>query len=299
MKNTRRTMPPARWLYVFEAAAKHENFTKAAEETFVTQAAVSKTIKSLEAFLDCQLFARHGRTVKLTPQGKDLYQRVHSAFDYIEDACRRLRTTQTTATVTILANTAVSHYYLGPKLRQFAAAHPHIAVRLISSDREQDWLDSEFDLAVVYDDAYRMIWELHPLLEETLYPVASRQWLIKQKLLNQLPLTTDEILALPILEYERKAANWNNFASWLSWIGEDKRDLQASQIYSNYDLAVAAMQAGEGIVLISEQLSPTDSEDFIPISDQVMQSDKAYYLGHPQGQNLSLEAQTLKNFLLQ
>ena len=91
LKKHRYALPPLRMLAVFEAAAQFENFTTAAEHLFVTQAAVSKTIQSLEANLGCALFNRTGRTIKLTHEGYELYERTQSALDYLEEGCQKIR----------------------------------------------------------------------------------------------------------------------------------------------------------------------------------------------------------------
>lgn len=302
MNSHRKPMPPIRWLYVFEAAARYENFTKAAQATFVTQAAISKTIKSLEDNLQCQLFTRHGRTVKLTQAGRDLYERTRSAFDYLEDGCSRLRADSTQKPVTILANSAVSHYWLGPLLRQYSAANPDSSVRLISSDRKQDWIDGDHDLAILYDDVQRLTWQLHHLFDEGLYPAASSSFVEQQALTQQLPLSIEQLLALPILDYERKEANWNNFTSWVNRTTDENKTptYKATQIYSNYDLAVEAMLDDKGVTLISQHLAPANHKglSITQLSDDIMYSGRAYYLGYPNNSKLSAEALSLKAFLL-
>jgi len=87
-------LPPLSSLRAFEAAARHLSFTKAAEELFVTQSAVSRQIRLLEEFLDLQLFERKHRAVVLTAEGERYRRDVTGAFSQVDIATRRLRRKQ-------------------------------------------------------------------------------------------------------------------------------------------------------------------------------------------------------------
>ena len=85
-----RRLPPLNALKAFEAAARHLSFTKAAEELFVTQAAVSHQIKALEEFLSMKLFLRRNRTLLLTEEGQAYFLELKDIFKNLQEATERL-----------------------------------------------------------------------------------------------------------------------------------------------------------------------------------------------------------------
>ena len=96
-----RRLPPLNALRAFEAAARHLSFTRAADELFVTQAAISHQVKALEAHLGVQLFRRLNRGLMLTEQGQAYLPPVRRAFDLIQDATSRVMETDENGTLTV------------------------------------------------------------------------------------------------------------------------------------------------------------------------------------------------------
>ncbi len=84
-------LPPLNALRVFDAAARHLSFTRAADELFVTQAAVSHQIKSLEDFLGLKLFRRRNRSLLLTEEGQSYFQDIKEIFSQLTEATRKLQ----------------------------------------------------------------------------------------------------------------------------------------------------------------------------------------------------------------
>jgi DNA-binding transcriptional LysR family regulator len=267
----------------------------------VTQAAVSKTIQALEENLGCALFTRSGRTIALTPKGQELYERTRSALDYLEEGCARIRAGQDETSITIVANTAVSHFWLAPRLRRYSAYAPSASVRLITSDREQDLIDIEHDVAILYGYENRLGWNQVRLFTEELVPVAKRSFLAENNLSGQLPLSPETIATLPVLDYDLRDAGWINFSSWLAWSGAPNNSNDVHRVFSNYDLAIDAMLDGQGIALASRKLlmELLLNEDVVEVSDQQFRTDRAYFLGFRSGRELRPEAQKLHQWLLQ
>ena len=87
----RRTLPPTNSLVVFEAAARHMNFTRAAEELSVTQSAVSRQVQLLEDFLGTTLFQRHARGLQLTREGERLHRAVSMGLEHIANVAADIR----------------------------------------------------------------------------------------------------------------------------------------------------------------------------------------------------------------
>lgn len=300
MKKYRYALPPLRMLSVFEAAARFENFTTAANTLCVTQAAVSKTVQALEADLGCSLFVRSGRNIRLTLQGQELYEKTRSALNYLEESCTRIRVGRNEVSTTIIANTAVSHYWLASRLREYSLYAPSSSVRLVISDKDQDFFDVENGLAVLYGHKNRIGWEQTKLFDEEVFPVATKAFLEKHGLSDRLPLEPSEIAQLPMLDYDLCEINWIDFRRWLEWTGVTPGIYQPHRVFSSYVLAVDAMLAGEGFVLGSSSLLPEDlmNNDVVALSDRRFLTGRGYFLGFQSGAKLDDETQKLFQWLV-
>ncbi len=123
-------LPPLNALRVFDAAARHLSFTRAADELFVTQAAVSHQIKSLEDFLGLKLFRRRNRSLLLTEEGQSYFQDIKEIFSQLTEATRKLqaRSAKGALTVSLLPSFAIQ--WLVPRLSSFNSTYPGIDVRI-------------------------------------------------------------------------------------------------------------------------------------------------------------------------
>lgn len=142
-----RKLPPLTAVRVFEAAARHENFTIAAAELGMTQAAVSYQIKLLEERLGQPLFVRANRRVQLTDAGRTAAAQVSRAFDGIDAAFARLRA-EDEGMLTISTSHTFANTWFAWRLGGFQMAHPDMAVRLLASDALADFVTDDVDVAV-------------------------------------------------------------------------------------------------------------------------------------------------------
>src|SRR5512139_1216140 len=120
----------------FRAAARHLSFTRAAQELFVTQPAVSREIRTLEAQLGRPLFRRVNRALQLTPAGQELYAAVDEALALIEAATARVVGVGQSLSVT--TTVALASTWLVPRLPRFAQLHPEIDMRFVASNDAVD-----------------------------------------------------------------------------------------------------------------------------------------------------------------
>ena len=161
-------------LAAFEAAARHQNFAHAADELHLTASAVSHHVRKLEARLGVQLFQRHARGVALTAEGRRLADAAGSALADMEDALRALRAPRADqqrvriATLHSLANT-----WLMPRLPRFAAAHPEIRLGVETEVALTRFDAGGPDLALRHGEGHWPGLTAHPLMDETLFPVAA------------------------------------------------------------------------------------------------------------------------------
>lgn len=142
-----RHLPPLPAVRVFEAAARHENFTQAAAELGMTQAAVSYQIKLLEERLGVPLFVRSRRRVGLTDAGRTAAAQVSRAFDTLDSAFARLRA-EDEGMLTISTSQTFANTWFAWRLGGFQMAHPDMAVRLLATDALTDFATDEVDVAV-------------------------------------------------------------------------------------------------------------------------------------------------------
>lgn len=143
----RPNLPPLTAVRAFEAAARHQSFTKAAEELGMTQAAVSYQVKVLEDRLGKPLFLRMPKKVELSETGRRLAPAVAAAFQGLHAAFAELKDTDD-AVLSITAVHTFATNWLVPRFGAFQQLHPEIAVRMDLSSRTVDFTREEFDLGI-------------------------------------------------------------------------------------------------------------------------------------------------------
>jgi LysR family glycine cleavage system transcriptional activator len=142
-----RQLPSLNALRAFEAAARHMSFTRAAEELHVTQAAVSRQIKSLETYLKVSLFRRLPRKLEITPEGMAYVPYLREAFDSIENATRRIVRGETRSVLTVSVLPTLAIHWVIPNLHEFNELYPEIEIHFATSINPVDF-NSEIDMAI-------------------------------------------------------------------------------------------------------------------------------------------------------
>lgn len=140
-------LPPLAAVRAFEAAARLLNFTEAARELAMTQAAVSYQIKLLEERVGTPLFERVGRRVELTPQGQALAATVIRAFDEMRGGFSAL-SADNAAVLTVSCSNSFAHLWLAPRIGRFQMRQPDLAVRIHASNALADLARERIDIAV-------------------------------------------------------------------------------------------------------------------------------------------------------
>src|SRR2546427_9642975 len=124
-----RQLPPLNALRAFEAAARSQSFTRAAEELCVTQGAVSHQVKALEATLGVKLFNRVRQRLVITEAGREYLAVVRDALDRIAVGTERLVLRQTSGVLTVSTSPDFAAKWLVHRLGRFSEGHPHIYLR--------------------------------------------------------------------------------------------------------------------------------------------------------------------------
>ena len=300
MKHFRRRVPSLDALVFFEAAGRHTSFTAAAAELFVTQAAVSKRIKELEAHLDLQLFHREGRGLSLTDAGRRLYERTAMALEYLDDAIAS-ETDAAGEVVQIAANSAISLFWLGPKLREIGLESEAGAIRLLTSDRLRDLIGPDNDLAVTYGHGDIPGWESTPLFSEELVPVAHPDYLPGLGLASDSGLQDlGQVRNIVLLDYQRLAPDWVNWKVWIDKLGVRELTETPRRRCPSYARAIGEAIAGQGIALGSRGLidRELDAGHLATVGALSLRTGRGYFLSLPSHKKTSVAAAHLKRALL-
>lgn len=238
-----RPIPPLLSLRVFEAAARHLSFTKAAQELHITQSAVSHHVKKLEAELGRALFERHARAVALTAAGQAYYEKTHAAFELLRHGTNEIRSPQHACgplSVGLLASFATR--WLAPRLGAFHAAHPEIALRLRPDIALSDIAQGEVDVAIRYGQGSWPGLQARKLMAERLAPVCAPQLIAGP----DAPKAPADLLRFPILaSYSAKPFEWT---TWSSRFGLNMDHARAVPLH-DYNIVVEAAIAGQGIAM--------------------------------------------------
>lgn len=186
-------LPPIASLRAFEAAARHMNFTRAAEELAITQAAVSYQIRLLEERLGTSLFVREPRRLLLTETGAELAASLRDAFDRMRATFESFHE-RAQSVLSLSVSQTFAANWLVPRLGSFQVENPSIAVRVEASDRLVDFSREKFDAAVRSGKGEWVGLAAHRLFSLTFTPICTPSLLAragpikKPKDLMHLPL---------------------------------------------------------------------------------------------------------------
>ncbi|MBS9432398.1 transcriptional regulator GcvA [Photorhabdus hainanensis] len=266
-------LPPLNALRVFDAAARHLSFTKAAEELFVTQAAVSHQMKSLEDFLGLKLFRRRNRSLLLTEEGQSYYLDIKEIFTAINEATRKLQARSAKGALTVSLSPSFAIQWLVPRLSSFNLAYPGIDVRIQAVDREEDKLADDVDVAIFYGRGNWPGLRTDRLYAEYLLPVCSPSLLTGDN-----PLKTPADLARHTLLHDSSRRDWQAYVRQLDM--QQQINVQQGPIFSHSAMVIQAAVHGQGIALANNVMARTEIDAgrlVCPFND-VLVSKNAFYL---------------------
>ncbi|MCC8373827.1 MULTISPECIES: transcriptional regulator GcvA [Photorhabdus] len=266
-------LPPLNALRVFDAAARHLSFTKAAEELFVTQAAVSHQMKSLEDFLGLKLFRRRNRSLLLTEEGQSYYLDIKEIFTAINEATRKLQARSAKGALTVSLSPSFAIQWLVPRLSSFNLAYPGIDVRIQAVDREEDKLADDVDVAIFYGRGNWPGLRTDRLYAEYLLPVCSPSLLTGEN-----PLKTPADLARHTLLHDSSRRDWQAYVRQLDM--QQQINVQQGPIFSHSAMVIQAAVHGQGIALANNVMARTEIDAgrlVCPFND-VLVSKNAFYL---------------------
>jgi LysR family glycine cleavage system transcriptional activator len=248
MHAKRYNLPHLAFFQGFEAAARALSFTKAAEELFITQSAVSRQIKALEDNLGLKLFERRPRSLTLTENGQALYRIATDVLDRLQSATDQLRAETRARQLSITTTTGFASLWLIPRLRRFTALHPDIDVRISATTDALNLERSLIDLAIRYCKPESVPEGAVRLFGEEMIPVCSRA-LLREK---TRPLKRPQDLAYHTLlhfDYAGAEAIYMDWGTWLTALGIGELKSAGALHFSQYEQMIQAAISGQGVAL--------------------------------------------------
>ena len=251
-----RRLPPLNALRAFEAAARHLSFTKAAEELYVTQAAVSHQVKALEAALGVQLFRRLNRRLMLTDAGQLYLPALTEAFDAIDAATGRLRADENAGSLTVSVANSLAAKWLLPRLPRFRERHPEIDVEVSAADRLVDFGRDNVDMGIRYGLGNYPGLKVDPLMEDTVFPVCSPQLVDGPPVLR----APEDLRHHTLLHDDVGPGQAPDWRHWLTAAGVTGVNPERGPRYSHSSLVLQAAIDGQGVALGRSSLVSLDLE---------------------------------------
>jgi DNA-binding transcriptional LysR family regulator len=273
-------LPPLDLIQGFEAAARNLSFTKAAEELFITQSAVSRQIRGLEEHLGIALFERRHRALALTEEGRALYSAATELLERLQSVTDRLRADGAAPHLTVTTTNGFASLWLIPRLRGFTALNPDVDVRISASYKLVALERSLVDVAVRLCRAEDAPEGSICLFGEQLFPICSPALVAE----GPHPLRSPADLAHHTLLHMDGAGGYFDWSTWLAAEGFADLRPAASLRFDGYDQMISAALSGQGVAMgINHLVQGLVAEGRLvaPFPNSV-EGSRAYYVVHSQ-----------------
>ena len=242
-----------RWLNnlaCFEVAARHQSYSKAADELYISQAAVSQQMRQLESNLNVKLFARQAKKMVLTEAGQTLFSACQKGFAELIHGLNQVEEAPLDGELTVSSTQAFCALWLVPNLFAFFRQNPGININVQGSNRIEELHESQIDVAIRFSTSSSQLKDdslvVEKIDENAVYPVCSAAFQAQNNL-----NTADDFKAMRLfsLAYENKV-DWE---SWFEHAGVETAvgKLKKTEVTSS-DLALSAVLAGHGMMLASD-----------------------------------------------
>ena len=240
-------------LVCFEVAARHQSYSKAAQELFISQSAVSQQMRQLEQQLETALFMRQGRSMLLTREGETLFKACQSGFSSILNGLNAIKSEGIAGELLVSSTQAFCALWLMPRIYQFSELHPDINVNVQGSNQIADLRNSPIDVAIRFSTSTEKLQNealaVEYVDEDELIPV------ISQKLASQVKVEVPE----DFLQCRLIGLVNETQMSWQKWfqsqgIHKPIPSAKKTEVTSS-DLALSAVLSGLGAMLASRAMA--------------------------------------------
>jgi LysR family glycine cleavage system transcriptional activator len=245
-----RRLPPLSALRPFEAAARLESFSRAADELHLTHGAVSHQVRALEEHIGTPLFARHGKRVSLTPVGRAFAERVRAALDEIALAAETARPARREGRLAVSVIPSFASRWLMPRLIRFMEAHPKIDLSVSATIALADFTRDEVDVAIRFGVGPWPGLVCEKFLDDEYFPVVSP----KLKGVARLKSPRD-LLGMRIMREDR-----DYWARWFEAAGVALDQPLEGPLFNDSTHSLQAAARGEGVALARRSIIGEDLE---------------------------------------
>lgn len=294
----RRKIPSLQALACFEAAARHESYTRAAQELALTQGAVSRQITALEDFVGLALFRRTRHGVALTERGRDYATQVAPRLAALEQDTLDVMSSQSGALrLQLAAVPTFATRWLIPRLPDLKRQHPDLTVHIETRTRPFMFADTAFHAALYAGTPDQVAnWagtQARKLLDEAVVPVCSPHWLA-----GQTQISPQAIAGLPLLQQSTRPLAWRQ---WFEAQGVVAPLALMGARFELFSMTAAAAARGLGLALVPRLLISDELArgELVVACDQVLASARAYYLVRPEGDSHPPAVQAFQDWLMQ
>lgn len=252
-----RTLPGTRALRTFEAAARHLNFTRAADEVGLTPAAVSYQIKEIEDQLGVTLFARTSRSIQLTPAGAVLFEAAADALETLQRAAGRARRMARGSTeLRISLGARFATHWLLPRLPKFKAAHPGLELTFDITDQVRDFDTDDVDIAIRFGAGQYEHTHSHRLFDAFVVPVCSPALLAAGSKLER----HQDLFGHTLCYVDCKVDGmvWPNWRMWMDAAGIRDFDDSRCVAFADSSHVVQAVIDGSAVGLVELAMVASD-----------------------------------------
>jgi LysR family glycine cleavage system transcriptional activator len=267
-------LPTFQQLRAFEAAARHENFSRAADELHLTHGAISHQVRALEQELGTPLFVRNGRHVKVTPDGLKFAQVLAKAFGDIAAGADALRPGRGTQRLTVSAIPSFAARWLAPRLAQFIERHPDVEVLLQASGHLQDLEREGIDVGIRFGRGQYPGMVVDRLMGDIHYPAVSPHYRG-----GALPQTPAELAQATLLRSNEP---------WLPWFraaGLALAEPAGGVMFEDLSMLIRSAVDGDGVALVRHVVAMQEiaSGQLVRLFDIAAPSPHDYYFVCPPG----------------
>ncbi|WP_161957310.1 LysR substrate-binding domain-containing protein [Aestuariivirga litoralis] len=287
-----RDLPPLASIRVFDAAARHQNLSRAAEELNMTQSAVSYQIKQIEAFVGAPLFLREARGVRLNARGEQLAPMVQAALASLSRAFRAV-SDKAHSVLTISTMQTIAGNWLAPRIGSFQMLHPEFAVRLDISSTLADFAVDGIDVAIRSGRGHWPGLEQHLLFEQTFTAVASPAYLARAGR----PKTPEDMLSHVLIA---PSDEWWDIWFRAAGVATPITFTRPGIDVETQQMAASVALAGHGIAIITPRFEAQSFETgrLVALFDVTASSGESYYLAYPREHRASRKIRLFRDWVL-
>lgn len=294
MNTPRSVTPSLAALQAFEAAARLESFTRAAEELHLTQGAVSRQVATLEASLGLKLFERIRQRIVPTEAGRAYAAEIRDILSRLQTATLSTMAMKNVGgTLSLALLPTFGTRWLIPRLPDFFARHPEIAIDFSTRIVPFDFAREPFDAAIHFGDPTWPGTSAHRLMGEMIVPVASPAFLEREAIKRP-----EDLVRVPLLRQATRPQGW---AEWFEAQGLDPETARPGPRFEQFAMVAQAAVAGLGVAVVPRFLIEDElkSGQLVIPFDRPVESRQSYWLVYPTAQGERPALRIFRDWLLQ